>query len=150
MKSVELLKFSKSQSLVQIFKDNGEHKEYVVCSNYNPKAPEGSKWDWGHYFIDMEGALQYIATRCLSPIHRYVLIETDTRNNINQCVFNTYEEARRRFDELFNEYKSDPDCCHTEITDDGNGNTVGEIWFRESVEGHIDDDIELKIIDVVV
>lgn len=150
MKSVELLKFSERQSLVQIFKENGEHKEYVVCSNYNPDAPEGSKWDWGHYFITMEGALTYIATECFTPIHKYVLIETDTSNNINQRVFNTYGEAKRRFDELYEQYKSDQDCCHAEITDDGNGNTVGEIWFMENSMENFNEDIKLKIIDVVV
>ena len=144
MKSVELLKFSESQSLVQIFKDNGEHKEYCVCSHYDPNAKEGSKWDWGHYFVDMEGALQYIATRCFSPIHRYVLIETDANNNIEEQVFDTYTEARKEFDAKFYDYAAYDDCHHSKVFNDVNENIVGELWFFD------EPDIELKLIEITV
>ena len=146
-KSKEILKFNATQSLVERVKDDGTVYEYVVCSNYNDNAPEGSKWDWGHYFSTMENALKYIVTRCLSPIHRYVLIETDTNNNIEERTYETYEEARKEFDKRFENYKSVTYCGHAEIVDDGNGNTVGELWFDSDFD---DTDIELKIIDVIV
>lgn len=146
-KSKEILKFNATQSLVARIKDDGTVYEYVVCSNYDDTRPEGSKWDWGHYFSTMENALKYIATRCLSPIHRYVLIETDTNNNIEEHTYETYEEARKEFDKRFNNYKSDENCCHAEIVDDGNGNTVGELWYDSE---DYDEDVELKIIDVIV
>lgn len=147
MKSTELLKFNDRQSLVVRTKEDGTIHEYVVCSNYDDTAPEGSKWDWGHYFSTMEGALKYIATRCFTPMYRYVLVETDTNTNIEEKTYNTYDEARKEFDKRFDNYKYDEDCCHSEIVDDGNGNTVGELWYRsESYE----DDIKLKIIEVIV
>lgn len=62
MKSRELLKFSERQSLVEITKAN--RIEYCVCSYYNDNAPEGSKWDWGHYFYTLESALKYIVLEC--------------------------------------------------------------------------------------
>ena len=62
MKSRELLKFSDKQSLVEITKAN--RIEYCVCSYYNDNAPEGSKWDWGHYFYTLESALKYIVLEC--------------------------------------------------------------------------------------
>ena len=64
-KSKEILKFNATQSLVKRVKDDGTVYEYVVCSNYNDNAPEGSKWDWGHYFKDVKDALRYIAEECL-------------------------------------------------------------------------------------
>lgn len=62
MKSRELLKFSERQSLVEITK--GNRIEYCVCSYYDDNRPEGSKWDWGHYFNTLEGALKYIVLEC--------------------------------------------------------------------------------------
>lgn len=63
MKSRELIKFSDRQSLVEITKASGTI-EYCVCSYYSDERPEGSKWDWGHYFQTMEGALRYIVLEC--------------------------------------------------------------------------------------
>lgn len=147
MISTELLKFSDRQSLVARKNDIGEIYEYVVCSHYDDNAPEGSKWDWGHYFSTMEGALKYIATECFSPIHKYVLIEADTNTNVEEHMYNTYEAARKEFDKRFNNYKDDENCCHAEIVDDGNGNTVGELWYESD---SYSDDVTLKIIDVIV
>ena len=147
MKSKELLKFSEKQSLVARIKDDGTVHEYVVCSHYDDNAPEGSKWDWGHYFSTMEGALTYIATRCFSPIHKYVLVEVDTNTNVEERTYNTYDEARKEFDKRFNSYKEDECCHHADIADDGNGNTIGDLWFETD---SYYDDIKLKIIDVIV
>ena len=147
MNSKELLKFSERQSLVVRTRDDGTIHEYVVCSNYDDTQPEGCKWDWGHYFLTMEGALKYIATECFSPMHKYVLIEADTNTNIAEKAYDTYDEARKEFDKRFNAYKDDENCCHAEIVDDGNGNTVGELWYDSE---SYNDDVTLKIIDVIV
>lgn len=64
MKSRELLKFNERQSLVEITKEN--RIEYCVCSYYNDNAPEGSKWDWGHYFPTLKSALTYIVLDCFN------------------------------------------------------------------------------------
>jgi hypothetical protein len=147
MKSKELLKFNDRQSLVVRTREDGTVHEYVVCSNYNDTAPEGSKWDWGHYFSTMEDALKYIATRCFTPMYRYVLVEADTNTKIEEKTYNTYDEARKEFDKRFNNYKSDENCCHAEVVDDGNGNTVGELWYSSE---SFTEDVTLKIIEVVV
>lgn len=150
MKSKEILKLNERMSLVEIRKDDGEISQYCVCSHYNANAPEGSKWDYGHYFSNLEDAVKYAATRCYAPIHRYVLVETDTSNNIAQTVFDDYDEAYDEFKKRFDEYASYEECHHAEITTDMDDNTVGELWFDdEKCEGYIDD-IELKIIDVIV
>ena len=150
MKSKELLKLNEQHSLVEISNNDGEISQYCVCSHYNADAPEGSKWSWGHYFSNLEDAIKYAALRCFAPIHRYVLIETDTCNNITQDVFYDYEDAYAEFKKRFDEYASYSECRHAEIVDDGNGNTVGELWFDdEDYEGYLAD-IELKIIDVIV
>ena len=65
MSSKEILKFNERQSLVARVRDDGSVYEYVVCSYYNDNAPEGSKWDWGHYFSKIEDALRYIVNECL-------------------------------------------------------------------------------------
>lgn len=70
MKSRELLKFNERQSLVEITKDNGTI-EYCVCSYYDDNRPEGSKWDWGHYFATMENALKYIVLECFDVNRKF-------------------------------------------------------------------------------
>jgi hypothetical protein len=64
MISKEILKISEKQSLIARIKDDGSIYEYVVCSNYDDNAPEGSKWDWGHYFTAIRDALEYIVLDC--------------------------------------------------------------------------------------
>ena len=147
MISTELLKFSERQSLVVRIKDDGTIHEYVVCSNYDDTKPEGSKWDWGHYFCTMEGALKYIATECFEPIYKHVLIEVDGNNHIENFIYNTYEEAKTEFDKRFNSYKDDENCCHAEVGTDRNGDTIGELWYQNI---NCNDDITLKIITVIV
>ena len=142
MKTRELLKLNERQSLVEIEKTNST--EYCVCSYYDDNKPEGSKWSWGHYFSSLENAIKYAAIECFKPIHRYVLLEMDTNNNVTEKVFSDYDEAYEEFEKRFHAYSSDECCFHAKIVDDGNGNTVGELWFDE------DEDIELKIIDVIV
>ena len=141
MISTELLKFNATQSLVVRIKDDGTIHEYVVCSNYDDNAPEGSKWDWGHYFMTMEGALKYIATECFSPIHKYVLVETDEDNRISEKSFNDYDSVKREFDSKVSRYRDDEACYHRRYYDNGN-----EVNF------YFDDDVNvaLKIIDVIV
>lgn len=34
-------------------------QKYVVCCNYDPNAPEGFQWDWGHYFDTLLDAVTY-------------------------------------------------------------------------------------------
>lgn len=144
MKSRELLKLNDQHSLVEI--EKGNNIEYCVCSYYDESKPEGSKWSWGHYFLTMEHALKYAALECFSPVHRYVLIETDTHNNITEKTFSNYDSAYEEFKERFDNYADDEFCIHAEIVDDGKGNTVGELWYEDDYN----DDIELKIIDVIV
>lgn len=55
-----IAKIDKCRSLVGIYNANGELKQYVVCSYYNPNDPFGSQWCWGHYFTDFIAACKYI------------------------------------------------------------------------------------------
>lgn len=145
MKSKELLKLNERFSLVECRKDDsGEIFQYCVCSYYNKNAPEGKKWIWGHYFTELEDAIKYAALHCYAPIHKYVLLEMDTCNNVNEQIFSNYDEAYKMFKERFDNYSSYTECYHAEIVDDGNGNTVGELWFND------EQDVELKILDVIV
>jgi len=34
-------------------------KEFVVCSYYDEEKEMGSRWCWGHYFNEIEDALEY-------------------------------------------------------------------------------------------
>ena len=61
-KSMEIGKLNSRQSLVAILNENNEIVEYVVCSYYIPSRPFGSQWDWGHYFVNLKDACDYIAT----------------------------------------------------------------------------------------
>ena len=61
-KSMEIGKLNNRQSLVAILNENNEIVEYVVCSYYTPSRPFGSQWDWGHYFVNLKDACDYIAT----------------------------------------------------------------------------------------
>ena len=65
MVSKEIFKFNKRQSLVARVREDDTVYEYIVCSNYNDTQPEGSKWDWGHYFKELKDALKYIVNECL-------------------------------------------------------------------------------------
>ena len=143
MKTRELLKLNSRYSIVEATYES-KPTEYVVCANYNPKAEPYRQWDNGQYFIDLEGAVQYAALRIYAPIHRYILIETDSWNNITEKVFSDYTEAFEEFKKRFDNYALDETCHHAKIVDDGNGNTVGELHFEEG------EDIELKIIDIIV
>ena len=67
---------------------------------------------------------------------------------INEKTYSYYEDAYKEFKKRFDDYASDEYCHHAEIVDDGNGNTVGELWF-DSDDG-CNDDIELKIIEIIV
>ena len=144
MKTKELLKLNHRYSIVELTYDT-KSTEYFVCSNYNPNAEPYRQWDSGlAYCTSLEDAVKVAATRCYSPIHRYVLLEMDTCNNVSEKVFSDYDEAYKEFKKRFDDYSSYEECHHAEIVNDGNGNTVGELWFYD------DDDIELKILDIVV
>lgn len=138
-----LLKINKDQTLVEITNDNGTI-QYCVCSCYDESLPIGSRWCWGHYFPTLEGAIKYAALRCYTLIRRYVLVEVDSSCNINEKVYSNYDDAYEEFKKRFDDYSLYEDCFHAEIVDDGNGNTVGQLWFDDA------EDIELKIIKVIV
>lgn len=146
MKTRELLKLNERYSIVEATYEKKD-TEYVVCANYNPDAEPYRQWENGAYFTSLEGAVKFAALRRFSPIHRYVLIETDNNNNITEKTFSSYDEAYKEFKERFDNYASDEDCRHAAIVDDGNGNTVGELWFKDD---KYNDDIGLKIIDIIV
>lgn len=61
-KSKEIGKLNNRQSLVAILNENDEVVQWVVCSYYNPSRTFGSQWDWGHYFVNLKDACDYIAT----------------------------------------------------------------------------------------
>ena len=56
--TVELKKIDERRSLVLWVTPEG-HKKFVVCSFYDPKQPVGQQWCWGHYFTDIEDAIEY-------------------------------------------------------------------------------------------
>ena len=60
-KSMEIGKLNSRQSLVAILNENDEIVEYVVCSYYDANARYGEQWTWGHYFINLNDACDYIA-----------------------------------------------------------------------------------------
>lgn len=96
MKSRELLKFSQRQSLVEITKDNGTI-EYCVCSYYDDNAPEGSKWDWGHYFSTMKNALEYIVLECFNVRDEF----EEQKNRFSTIAYNAivFGQLDEQFDE---------------------------------------------------
>ena len=145
MKTRELLKLNERYSIVEATYEQKD-TEYVVCSNYNPNAEPYKQWSSGlAYCTSLEDAVKVAALHCYSPIHRYILLEMDTCNNVTEKVYSDYDEAYKEFKKRFDDYSSDKECFHAEIVNDGNGNIVGELWFVED-----DDDIELKIVDIVV
>ena len=60
-KSIEIGKLNNRQSLVAILNGNDEIVEYVVCSNYDASRRFGSQGEWGHYFINLKDACDYIS-----------------------------------------------------------------------------------------
>lgn len=40
--------------------ETGKATQYVVCSYFDPTKEEGSMWIWGHYFMDLPSALDYL------------------------------------------------------------------------------------------
>ena len=143
MKTRELLKLNERYSIVEATYEQKD-TEYVVCANYDPEAEEYRQWDNGQYFISLEGAIKFAALNRFEPVHRYVLIETDTNGNISEEVFKCEEDAYKEFKKKYDDYYLNSDCYHSKITYDRNGNTIGELWFKD------DDNITLKIIDVIV
>lgn len=144
MKTRELLKLNSRYSIVEATYEQKD-TEYVVCSNYNPNAEPYKQWSSGlAYCTSLEDAVKVAATRCYSPIHRYILLEMDTCNNVTEKVYSDYNEAYKEFKKLFDDYSSYEECHHAEIVEDYKGNIVGELWFSDG------DDIELKIVDIVV
>ena len=148
MKSKELLKINERQSIVEI--EKGDRIEYCVCSYYDDTRPEGSKWDWGHYFSSLEGAIKYAATECFKSMHRYVLIEVDEQMNISEETFHCYEDAYKEFKNRYNEYASYDDCFRAEKREDYKENLVGDLYFTEDCDGYKNDDIRLKLIKVTI
>lgn len=74
--NVELMKVNERQSLVAKI-INGKVHEYVVCSYFDPTQPDGSQWCWGHYFSNLENAMDYVA-RCQDKLARPRLEELAT------------------------------------------------------------------------
>ena len=60
VRSRELGKINKTQSMVEILNENNEPVEWVVCSFYDPELPFGSQWSWGHYFGNFVDACLYV------------------------------------------------------------------------------------------
>ena len=56
--TTELKKIDARRSLVLWEHPSGK-KEFVVCSYYDPEQPVGQQWCWGHYFKDLEAAIEY-------------------------------------------------------------------------------------------
>lgn len=64
--SVELTRFDDSHSLVVIIFRDGS-REFVVCGNYDQSRPMGDRWDYGHYFDELDDALNFANDRYLHP-----------------------------------------------------------------------------------
>lgn len=117
MKSRELLKLNERQSIVEI--EKGNTTEYCVCSYYDDNKPEGSKWTWGHYFLTLEDAIKYAATKVYTPIHQYVVVVSysfDAEKPV--WFFDTEEEAVAEIRKQFEEEKR--------IQIEENGHVLGE------------------------
>lgn len=82
---------------------------WVVCSNWRPEAPEGEKWDLGHYFYNQAKALRYllgigdisparleeIATKALEFI-----VENEDEGDRWECIKDALEDLDLDDDEL--------------------------------------------------
>ena len=51
---VVLKQYEDSFLIARVNHDGGTVYEYVVCRNWN-----GNSWDWGHYFREIDDALEY-------------------------------------------------------------------------------------------
>lgn len=53
LQRVVLKQYEDSFLIARVKEDNTVY-EYVVCRNWN-----GNSWDWGHYFREIDDALEY-------------------------------------------------------------------------------------------
>ena len=103
-----IMKLTDRHTLVERRRDNGEIMEYIICNGIKPVEngePNEYEWASGMYAYSIEGAIKTAALRCYEPIYRYVLVGTDSRNNIIEDIFDDYEKARIEFEKRIQENK---------------------------------------------
>jgi hypothetical protein len=77
--TTEILRnITKNKSLVVRIREDGTPINYVVCSYYNHKAKENQQWDHGHYFDNLDSALNYWHEKVMNEPNYYRLSELAT------------------------------------------------------------------------
>lgn len=61
VKIIPLAKFANKTFLLRLFIHEDGHFtcDFVICTDFNPKARYGEMWIWGHYFDDVLSASKY-------------------------------------------------------------------------------------------
>ena len=115
------MKLTDRHTLVERRRDNGEIIEYIICNGIKPVEngePNEYCWESGMYAFTLEGAIKTAALRCYTPVYRYVLIGTDSHNNIREDIFDDYEKARIEFEKRIKEHEEDKECFRVEYYND--------------------------------
>ena len=90
MKSIALQQ-NGDKYLVAVLNDDDTLEEYVACSYFNPSAPYGSQWCWGHYFgKNLSGAVDYFNGK--DPNRKYhtmaaLMYYDQTKYGAEACTF---------------------------------------------------------------
>ena len=140
-----IMKLTDKYTLVERRRDNGEIIEYIICNGIKPVEngePNEYEWASGMYAYSLEGAIKTAALRCYEPIYRYVLIETDSDNEIKKDFFDDYDRAKSEFDRRTLKYSQDEDCFHRRYYDDeikAEFGFVGDYYFAIEL-------IEVKVV----
>ena len=140
-----IMKLTERKTLVERRRDDGSLIEYIICDSIKPvKNGEPNEYEWanGMYSFTLEGAIKTAALYCYEPIRRYVVVETETGCDIEEDVFDRYEDAHKYMEEQFKKYRDYEDCTYHEY-ETGLHEEIGTIWFGEKT-------IQLKLIEVTV
>lgn len=110
-----IMQITKEKTLVERRKDNGEVIEYIICHNLVPVTEKENeyKWDRGMYSFTLEGILKTAALKCFEPVYKYVLMESNGED-IEERVLDTYEDARKIYEERVDFYKERENCILSE------------------------------------
>ena len=140
-----IMKLTESKTLVERRRDDGSIIEYIICDGLKPVEDGESNeycWNSGMYAFTLEGAIKIAALRCYEPIRRYVVVETETGCDIEEYVFDRYENAHKYMEEQFKKYRDCEYCTYHEYKA-GLHEEIGTIWFGGDVT-------QLKLIEITV
>lgn len=140
-----IMKLTESKTLVERRRDDGSIIEYIICDGLKPvENGEQNEYEWnsGMYAFTLEGAIKIAALRCYDPIHRYIVVEAEAGYDMQEKVFDTYEEAHNYMEATFKRYR-DSDACTNHEYKTGINEECGNVWFGDDV-------IQLKLIEITI